>query len=153
MNTEPVVYDDFCDEQKQILDIFRQQVDHFVEHQDNPWTPDFTTRVFVQGRAGSGKSCIINYMARTLREKFADYNVFMLLATTGMAAINISGKPVHSGLHLQTRQFLNLTSKKLPEYRKEFAKIQFIVLDEVSMLGCRMLRWIDLRLRELKNVD
>lgn len=46
--------------------------------------------VFITGRAGTGKSTLLNYFRRQTKKKIA------VLAPTGIAAINVQGQTIHS---------------------------------------------------------
>ena len=48
-----------------------------------------TPFIFITGKAGSGKSTLIRHLTETL-----DRN-YMILATTGIAALNIGGSTIH----------------------------------------------------------
>ena len=57
-------------------------------------TPAFKPLIFITGRAGTGKTTLLKYFAaHTTRSH-------VVLATTGLAAINVHGQTVHSFFRL-----------------------------------------------------
>src|SRR3989339_183898 len=51
---------------------------------------DSDRNIFITGRAGTGKSTLLNYFRNTTRKKVA------VLAPTGVAALNVKGQTIHS---------------------------------------------------------
>lgn len=76
-----VSYDQMSDAQKQVIRLCRQQAssDDFV-----------IKKVIVQGKAGTGKSAVIKEMCRLLDQ--ISPSLYLALAFTGAAAVNIDGK-------------------------------------------------------------
>ncbi|CAJ0835293.1 1706_t:CDS:2 [Entrophospora sp. SA101] len=95
---------------------------------------------FISGSAGSGKSFLINLFAK----KFLELNKnFLLMAPTGVAAVNIQGQTIHSALRIwshggryQTLAFAD------QEFNQELRKIDTIIIDEVSMVQASLLTFI-----------
>ena len=84
--------------------------------------------VFIQGQAGVGKTAVLNEIISECN-KMGKYVV--VSATTGIAAINFpSGRTLHSVLNAGLKGTRRLT---LPE-KEELAKIELLIVDEVSML-------------------
>ena len=66
---------------------------------------------FITGKAGTGKSTLLQYINATLNKKC------VLLAPTGRAAINIKGQTLHSFFYLDTgvlqpKDFKSKSNKK-----------------------------------------
>jgi ATP-dependent DNA helicase PIF1 len=90
--------------------------------------------IFLTGPAGSGKSTIIR--------KFINANIgqVIVMAPTGIAAVNVGGVTIHSFCHFPGRP-INKDSIKWLDTRKssEFAKkavlerAKYLIIDEVSM--------------------
>jgi ATP-dependent exoDNAse (exonuclease V) alpha subunit len=99
---------------------------------------------FITGRAGTGKSTIINhFMGMTQKQA-------VKLAPTGVAALNIGGYTIHSFFGFPT----NLTEDKFKRLRKDSEKyrvLDTIVIDEISMVRADVLDFIDRFLRESRR--
>lgn len=96
--------------------------------------------IFITGRAGTGKTTLLRYFARHSAQNT------VLLATTGLAAINIGGQTVHSFFHLKPGNLLDHAAlKRLP--RKTVEGFDTLIIDEASMLRADLLDAIDVILR------
>lgn len=92
---------------------------------------------------GSGKSFLI----RGIRILVREYNRRCVVAAlTGKAANNISGVTLHSLLFLQTAG--DLKGLPLRTIQGTFSNSSFLIIDEYSMVGFRLLAQIDKRLRQ-----
>jgi intein/homing endonuclease len=96
--------------------------------------------VFLYGNAGTGKSTLLNLF----REQSSGV---VVVAPTGVAAVNVSGQTIHSFFMLplgivDSRRIK--TSKKRTEVLKHAAAV---VIDEVSMVRADVMDAIDLSLR------
>src|SRR3990167_6872220 len=83
---------------------------------------------FITGRAGTGKSTLLRYFRATTSK-----NV-VVLAPTGIAAINVSGQTIHSFLQLPPRFIQESEVKLLGKTRSLVQKIDTLVIDEASMV-------------------
>ena len=109
-------------------------------------------RIIVMGTAGTGKS----YLIRTIRKQLNmmagnDTNTpIRVIAPTGVAAYNINGATVHSTLSLPiyNNQSTELDGNRLKQLQERLHDVIYIIIDEKSMVGRRMLSLIDLRLRQ-----
>lgn len=110
--------------------------------------------LFLTGRAGTGKTTFL----KTLREKSSKRMV--VLAPTGVAAINARGNTIHSffqlpfspyipgkGFATNDRKFLNMSRQK----RRLIASLSLLVIDEISMVRPDTLDAIDSILRRIRN--
>ena len=106
--------------------------------------------MIIQGKAGSGKSTIIKAMCAKLNRELGP-NSFRLMAPTGAAAVNVGGSTIHSGLHLGIeKEFRKMGDENLTRFQETMEGCYFIIIDEMSMIGCTLLKKIDLRCREAK---
>ncbi len=96
---------------------------------------------FVTGRAGTGKSTLLRYFRATTAK-----NV-VVLAPTGIAAINVSGQTIHSFFQLPPRFIQESEVKLLGKTRSLVQKIDTLVIDEASMIRADVMDGIDLSLR------
>jgi ATP-dependent DNA helicase PIF1 len=113
----------------------------------------------IDGTAGCGKTYLISAICQELR-KMADaheeLNPIVVLAPSGVAALNIRGRTIHSALCLPINcAFSRLTGARLAALQVQWAGIHFAIIDEKSMVGQRTLAMIDSRLRQVlpRNSD
>jgi tetratricopeptide (TPR) repeat protein len=110
--------------------------------------------IFLTGKAGTGKSTFLKYLCTHTKKKH------IVLAPTGIAAINAGGMTLHSFFKLPFRPMLpddpdlSLQNGRIFEffkYRKEHQKIirevELIIIDEISMVRADMIDCIDKILR------
>lgn len=98
--------------------------------------------IFITGRAGTGKSTLLEYFRNTTRKK----TVF--LAPTGVSAVNIRGETIHSFFGFKPN--ITLDKIKKIKFRKKseiYRKIETIVIDEISMVRADLLDCMDKFLR------
>jgi len=97
--------------------------------------------IFITGKAGTGKSTLLNYFRKTTKKQI------VVLAPTGVAAINVNGVTIHSFFYFKpdiTIQKVKKLSKKLS---KIYKNLDAIVIDEISMVRADLLDCIDIFLR------
>ena len=105
-------------------------------------------RFIIQGKGGSGKSTLIEYMKAELAEKIVP-KCFLLMAPTGSAALNIGGSTIHSTLNIGiTGELRDLHGEQLRKFQLFMEPVKFLIFDEYSMIGSRLLGKIDKRCRE-----
>ncbi|MDY3089938.1 MAG: AAA family ATPase [Porphyromonas sp.] len=109
--------------------------------------------VFLTGKAGTGKSTLLRYINSTTNKKH------ILLASTGIAALNIGGQTIHSFFKLPFRPLPpddpDFTSPRrmfeLLRYSKEqrdlIRSLELIIIDEISMVRVDVVDAIDKILR------
>jgi len=113
----------------------------------------FTRRsLFLTGKAGTGKSTFLRYIAATTKKKH------IILAPTGIAAINAGGATLHSFFKLpfypllpndsqyNVRNIRN-TLKYNGEKLKILREVELIIIDEISMVRADIIDFIDKVLR------
>ena len=95
--------------------------------------------LIINGVAGTGKSYLINAIRNLLQSRCA------ITATTGKVAYNIRGITVHSLLKLPigSRGKKDLTGQALCRLQESLNNIEYIIIDEYSMLGQVTFGWVD----------
>lgn len=108
--------------------------------------------LFLTGKAGTGKSTFLRYIAATTKKKH------IILAPTGIAAINAGGATLHSFFKLpfypllpndsqyNVRNIRN-TLKYNGEKLKILREVELIIIDEISMVRADIIDFIDKVLR------
>jgi ATP-dependent exoDNAse (exonuclease V) alpha subunit len=101
---------------------------------------------FVTGDAGTGKSTLLKYF-----RKHTAKNI-VVLASTGVAAINVHGQTIHSFFKFPPRLVRAEEIHRLKN-RKLFDVLDAIVIDEISMVRADVMDGIDYALRLNKGVS
>ena len=102
--------------------------------------------IFVTGRAGTGKSTLIELIQKKHESTLA------LVAPTGIAALNVEGQTIHS-LFMFPADALNrhdLANRRCPN-PELFKYLKMLVIDEISMVRADMLDNIDYCLRKWRG--
>lgn len=109
--------------------------------QSNDTTP---LRMIVSGTAGTGKSYLIHCLRLLLRNKVR------IVAPTGVAAFNVDGNTLHSLLSLPTKgEFKDLEGEHLNRIQQSLACMEYLIIDEMSMVGRKIFGQVDKRLRQV----
>lgn len=109
------------------------------------------THLFLTGKAGTGKTTFL----RRLREQTAKRMV--VLAPTGIAAINAGGVTIHSflqlpfGPYVPNTPFSNNQYKMSKQRKRLISSLDLIVIDEISMVRADLLDLMDMALRHYRN--
>ena len=116
--------------------------------------------VFLTGKAGTGKTTFLKYITETTAKRF------VVLAPTGVAAINAGGSTIHSFFQLPLCPYLPDVKELVTEYqmperyrslRKERVKIirtlDLLIIDEISMVRADLLDAVDMTLRKYRRND
>lgn len=96
--------------------------------------------LFVTGRAGTGKSTLL----RALRDSAA--GEMAVLAPTGLAAINVGGQTIHSFFGFPPR-LIQPGDIRRSRNGRIMRKLEYLVIDEVSMVRSDLMSAIDAALR------
>ncbi|MBQ7441870.1 MAG: AAA family ATPase, partial [Prevotella sp.] len=108
--------------------------------------------LFLTGKAGSGKSTLLKYICNTTKKKY------VVLAPTGIAAINVGGVTLHSFFKIPFHPLLpndsrfsyrhiRETLKYNNEKKKLLRELELIIIDEISMVRADIIDFIDKILR------
>jgi len=115
----------------------------------------------LHGGAGTGKSHVTKAVYQGLcrlynrqaGDTFTSKHV-IVLAPTGKAAYNIHGTTIHHALHIlpnRSMDYKPLPWDVLNKLRNDLTELQWVLIDEFSMVGNKMLKLIYLRLQEIKG--
>lgn len=133
---------------------FLEQLFNLIEHTNRS--------IFITGKAGTGKTTFLVDFIKKTRKKF------VVVAPTGIAAINAGGVTIHSmfGLPLTTfvpsfddidrNEAINI-QQLLPHFKyrgdklKLLRTLEILIIDEVSMLRCDVMDMMDLALRSARR--
>lgn len=106
-----------------------ERIEHTREH------------IFVTGRAGTGKSTILNHLSWNTSK------IIAVCAPTGVAALNVGGQTIHSLLRLPTGVIADHELDQPAELKKMLASIDTLIIDEISMVSADLMDAIDRSLR------
>lgn len=122
----------------------------------------FTNRnIFLTGKAGTGKTTFLHELKKSLPKRM------IVLAPTGVAAINAGGVTIHSFFQLPFHPYIpafylpgispdSLTRQEHKMNREKtniIKSLDLLVIDEISMVRADILDAIDAALRRYKNHD
>jgi ATP-dependent exoDNAse (exonuclease V) alpha subunit len=96
--------------------------------------------LFITGRAGTGKSTLLQLFRDTTRKKT------IVLAPTGVAALNVRGQTIHSFFGFPPRMIDRKDIRKR-KVRKLYQAMEVLIIDEISMVRADLLDNIDVFLR------
>ena len=103
--------------------------------------------VFVTGKAGTGKSTLLEHI------RLYSTQDMVVLAPTGIAAINVNGDTIHSffqlkpGFEKEEAQKLRLDEKR----EAKFKRLKTIAIDEISMVRADLFDAMDIFLRRARK--
>ena len=118
--------------------------------------------LFVTGGGGGGKSHLIKTIYHTAVKTFRhppfnpELLTVLLMAPTGVAAINIDGTTLNTGLAVPKEAGDNLpamSDQRKAQYRILLKDLKLIIVDEISMVGNTTLLHIHQRLKEIFGVS
>lgn len=123
------------------------------EWQDALQIINYTRRsLFLTGKAGTGKSTFLRYVSQNTKKKH------VILAPTGIAAINAGGSTLHSFFRIPFHPLLpndnqysprniRKTLKYSSNHSKLLRELELIIIDEISMVRADIIDFIDKVLR------
>ncbi|ANF32141.1 helicase [Leifsonia xyli] len=101
--------------------------------------------VFVTGRAGTGKSTLLNHLSWNTEKSL------VISAPTGVAALNVGGQTIHSLFRLPIGVIADHAIDQSAELRKLLNSIDTLVIDEVSMVNADLMDAVDRSLRQARQ--
>lgn len=95
-----------------------------------------TKNIFITGKAGTGKSTLLEYFRSKTKKQIA------VLAPTGVAALNVRGQTIHSFCRFKPDITLDKV-KKIFKKKNLYKKFNTIVIDEISMVRADLLECVE----------
>lgn len=122
-------------------------------------------RMMMTGPGGTGKTHVVNALYALMKQYNCGYKI-RFLAPTGAAAVLIGGQTIHSGFGIKPRaksgkkdsnddntlQY-TISERKKAELRAEWRNVDFVLIDEVSMVSAELLCELDSVLRFAKEAN
>ena len=120
----------FDDTLEDILELLEEDTQHFI---------------YLTGAAGTGKT--------TLIERVKDECLLkkMVVAPTGVAALNIGGSTINSAFRIGFDTFPVIQESKDPRFKKLLKNLELLIIDEISMVRAPMLDAISETLQIHRN--
>jgi hypothetical protein len=158
---------DFVTEKKETNELIDNTVAHFslneeqerafriiANHVSAPATEQL--KMYLGGMGGTGKSQVIKALIHLFSQRKEDHR-FAVLAPTGTAAALLNGSTYHKalGIHRKSdvgQDFSRSESSILNEVRSRLQGVEYIFIDEVSMIACHELYSISARLAQITGM-
>ena len=121
---------------------FDEVLDQVVELLDDNKDQQF---IFLTGAAGTGKTTLLERVKNQLSAKK------MVVAPTGIAALNIGGTTINSAFRIGFETIPIVKKSKDPRFAKLLKNLELLIIDEVSMVRAPMLDAISQSLQMYKN--
>lgn len=111
-------------------------------------TPEFQTgwrvieeekNLLVLGSAGTGKSTFLKWV----RKKLGAEKNYVVLAPTGMAALQVGGQTIHSFFGFKPQLLEGPSTWRKPRNPKMYEKLEMVIIDEISMVRADVFDAID----------
>ena len=120
----------FDDTLEDILELLEEDTQHFI---------------YLTGAAGTGKT--------TLIERVKDESLLkkMVVAPTGVAALNIGGSTINSAFRIGFDTFPVIQESKDPRFKNLLKNLELLIIDEISMVRAPMLDAISETLQIHRN--
>ena len=164
-NKLPAIPDNITNENIRALNMKQREVFNFI----HKWSRDYikslrckvikkvkSFHIFITGGAEVGKSYLIKTMFLSLNKILrykgsdADKPRILLHAPTGVAAININGTTIHSGLGINVGSKLYpLNDQQRAALRNKLSEVRLIIIDEISMVSSVLFYQVNQRLNEI----
>lgn len=104
--------------------------------------------IFLTGKAGTGKTTFLKNLVKTLKKRH------VVLAPTGVAALNAEGQTIHSFLQLDFDPYIPGHKLNFKRFRRSkldiIRSLDLIIIDEISMVRADVLEQIDKVLRRIR---
>ena len=104
--------------------------------------------IFLTGKAGTGKTTLLRYLINTLRNQ---NKKVVVVAPTGIAALQAGGVTIHSFFRLDTRTFMPKDRKIKPlegNRLNTLRALDVLIIDEISMVRADLFDAVDMCMRK-----
>lgn len=118
---------------------FQQAMD-VLEHSSN--------HAFITGRAGTGKSTLLDFFRKRTAKNTA------VLAPTGVAALNVEGETIHSFFRFRpglTIEEAKQEARHVKNRRELYRALELLIIDEISMVRADMFDCINVFLQTVRQ--
>ncbi len=121
---------------------FSEQAQNVIDIIENT-----NSTIFVTGKAGTGKSTLLDHIRLISKKKI------IVLAPTGISAVNVRGETIHSfftlkpGFELDEAKSMTISERK----KIKFRNIKTLAIDEISMVRADLLDAVDMLLRRARQ--
>jgi len=123
---------------------FKLVCEQSLNHENEP------LRMYLGGAGGTGKSRVIHALKHYFICRGQERRL-RLTSYTGVAAQNISGMTIHAALNLNQLKKNGPQSKTVHDLQVMWEGVDFLFIDEVSMIGCKLLHHISEALIQAKG--
>lgn len=106
---------------------------------------DTDNHLFITGKAGTGKTTLLQSIKRSTKKKL------VVVAPTGVAALNIGGQTIHSLFGIPPKLIKKEELKINKRSKSILSKIDSLIIDEISMVRADLMDAIDEILRQAKS--
>lgn len=105
------------------------------------------TNLLITGKAGTGKSTFLDYFVNHTKK------ACVVLAPTGVAALNVNGETIHSFFHFHPHITKTEVIARAKRVKKDsiYNKIELMIIDEISMVRADLFDYIDVFLRTARK--
>jgi len=103
--------------------------------------------LFITGKAGTGKSTLLQLFRRTTSRKVA------VLSPTGISALNVQGQTIHSFFRFPPRLLQPGDIRTVPQLGQIARRLEILIIDEISMVRADVMDAIDLSLRKHRKCN
>ncbi|KAJ7486647.1 hypothetical protein FB451DRAFT_940597, partial [Mycena latifolia] len=111
---------------------FRIVADHSQSETEEP------LRMYLGGQGGTGKSAVIHALEDFFIGR-GQARRFRLSSYTGVAARNIAGMTLHAALKFSPKKSGVMSAKAKEELMAMWEGVDYLFIDEISMVGCALL--------------
>lgn len=102
---------------------------------------------FITGRAGTGKSTLLQLFRKTTGKKT------VVLSPTGISALNVNGQTIHSFFQFPPKLLIPHELYPVKRIQNLLKAVEVIIIDEISMVRADVIDAIDTSLRMNRKVN